>query len=157
MTRSTPRSSDSGNIMPASTTIISSPTRSTIMFIPNSPRPPRGITVRDCVLLLKERLSPLCDLQSYHSVAASVLNLVGGRARGVRSHSLSMRGFRRDGIRRERRLRSAAAEKMDDGDENYRADGGGSQAVQETAAEDAELHEEPAAEDRADQAEDNVG
>jgi hypothetical protein len=28
------------------------------MFIPNSPRPPRGIASRDCVDLLKERLSP---------------------------------------------------------------------------------------------------
>ena len=46
---------------------------------------------------------------------------------------------------------------MSDGDENYRAEGGGGQADRETAAEDSEFHEDPAAEDGADQAEDDVG
>src|SRR3954447_7101619 len=41
---STPSSSASGNIMPASMTMMSSPYRRAIEFIPNSPRPPNGIT-----------------------------------------------------------------------------------------------------------------
>jgi len=48
MTRSTPSNSDSGNIMPASDDedVVAEPQR--IMFMPNSPRPPRGMAVRDC-------------------------------------------------------------------------------------------------------------
>src|SRR5713101_9019848 len=69
MTRSTPRSSDSGNIMPASMTMMSSPTRKAIIFIPNSPSPPSGMAVRDCAGLLKEDFSPLCNRESYHSGA----------------------------------------------------------------------------------------
>src|SRR5947209_9022938 len=42
-TISTPNSSDSGNIRPASITMMSSPQRRAMQFIPNSPRPPRGI------------------------------------------------------------------------------------------------------------------
>src|SRR6266852_6372481 len=41
-TISTPKSSASGNIKPASTTMMSSPQRTAMQFIPNSPRPPRG-------------------------------------------------------------------------------------------------------------------
>src|SRR5882762_5888739 len=67
MTRSTPRSSDSGNIMPASMTMISSPSRSAIMFMPNSPRPPRGIAVRDCEDLLNDASTPGRKRESYHS------------------------------------------------------------------------------------------
>src|SRR6266852_2504079 len=70
MTRSTPRSSDSGNIMPASMTRMFSPRRRAIMFIPNSPRPPRGIAVRDCADLLKEASSPRRERESYHIVVA---------------------------------------------------------------------------------------
>src|SRR5712692_9948968 len=61
MTRSTPRSSDSGNIMPASMTIMSSPSRRANMFMPNSPRPPSGMAVRDCEGLLKKEVSPQCN------------------------------------------------------------------------------------------------
>src|SRR6266853_312306 len=67
MTKSTPRSSDSGNIMPASMTMMSSPTRRAIIFMPNAPSPPSGTTVRDCAGLLKEDFSPLCNRESYHS------------------------------------------------------------------------------------------
>src|SRR5580700_10215154 len=42
---STPSSSGSGNITPQSTTMMSSPYSKTIMFMPNSPSPPRGITL----------------------------------------------------------------------------------------------------------------
>src|ERR1700757_5409858 len=69
ITRSTPSNSDSGNIIPASTTKISSPNRNAIMFIPNSPSPPRGITVSDCLLLLKKGFSPQPNLESYHTAA----------------------------------------------------------------------------------------
>src|SRR5438477_8718332 len=41
-TMSTPSSSDSGNISPASMTKMSSPQRTAMQFIPNSPRPPSG-------------------------------------------------------------------------------------------------------------------
>src|SRR5712671_3738315 len=41
-TMSTPKSSASGNIKPASMTMMSSPQRTAMQFIPNSPRPPRG-------------------------------------------------------------------------------------------------------------------
>src|SRR3990170_777929 len=44
MTRSTPSISSSGNMRPASTMMRSSPSSKTIMFLPISPRPPRGIT-----------------------------------------------------------------------------------------------------------------
>src|SRR3990170_3251379 len=44
MTRSTPSISSSGNMRPASTMMRSSPSSKAIMFLPISPRPPRGIT-----------------------------------------------------------------------------------------------------------------
>src|SRR5271167_1440221 len=66
MTKSTPSNSDSGNIMPASMTRMSSPDRSAIMFIPNSPRPPRGIAVRDCEDLLNDASAPGRKRESYH-------------------------------------------------------------------------------------------
>src|SRR3954463_9400746 len=44
MIRSTPSSSGSGNITPASTTIVVSAQLSASMFMPNSPSPPRGTT-----------------------------------------------------------------------------------------------------------------
>src|ERR1700720_2354478 len=43
MTMSTPRSSCSGNIKPASMIMMSSVVRTTSMFIPNSPSPPSGM------------------------------------------------------------------------------------------------------------------
>src|SRR2546428_14078165 len=67
MTRSTPRSSDSGNIMPASMTMMSSPKRRAIMFMPNSPRPPRGMAKRDCGDFFKKELAPKTELESYHT------------------------------------------------------------------------------------------
>src|SRR5579862_3796956 len=41
-TMSTPSNSASGNIRPASTTMMSSPQRTAMQFIPNSPSPPSG-------------------------------------------------------------------------------------------------------------------
>src|SRR5438045_8288159 len=41
-TMSTPSSSDSGNIRPQSMTMMSSPQRMAMQFMPNSPRPPKG-------------------------------------------------------------------------------------------------------------------
>src|SRR5205823_12928547 len=71
MTRSTPKSSDSGNIMPASMTMMSSPSCSTSMFMPNSPSPPRGMAVSGCGallgVLLKETLAPQSKRASYHT------------------------------------------------------------------------------------------
>src|SRR5881392_422946 len=43
-TMSTPSNSDSGNIRPASMTMMSSPQRTAMQFMPNSPSPPRGTT-----------------------------------------------------------------------------------------------------------------
>src|SRR5579859_7389999 len=79
MTRSTPRSSDSGNIMPASMTRMSSPNRKAIMFMPNSPRPPSGMAVRDCAGLLKKEESPQCNRESYHS--GEMFEILVGKAR----------------------------------------------------------------------------
>src|SRR3979490_2507445 len=100
MTRSTPRSLDSGNIMPPSMTMMSSPTRRAIIFMPNSPRPPSGMAVRDCAGLLKKDLSPQCNRESYHSREGSMFT-----ARTV-----------------QRKLR-AWAEEMDDSHEDDGAEG----------------------------------
>ncbi len=37
------------------------------MFIPNSPRPPRGMAVRDCEVLLNEASTPGRKRESYHT------------------------------------------------------------------------------------------
>src|SRR2546422_11388123 len=67
MTRPTPSNPDPENIMPASMTMMSSPSRKAIMFMPNSPRPPRGMAVRDCEGLLNEASTPGRKRESYHS------------------------------------------------------------------------------------------
>src|SRR3990172_4613753 len=56
MTRSTPSISSSGNMRPASTMMRSSPSSKTIMFLPISPRPPRGITRSFSVMLEEPHL-----------------------------------------------------------------------------------------------------
>src|ERR1700740_1373479 len=45
------------------------------MFIPNSPRPPRGIAVSVCVGLLKKSCSPVSNLKSYHTAKLALLFL----------------------------------------------------------------------------------
>src|SRR6266513_3834761 len=55
ITRSIPSIPSSGNIRPASTTTMSSPTSIASMFLPISPTPPRGITRSDAPDLAKER------------------------------------------------------------------------------------------------------
>src|SRR6266568_7395287 len=55
MTRSMPSIPSSGNIRPASTTTMSSPTSIASMFLPISPTPPSGITRRGAFDLAKER------------------------------------------------------------------------------------------------------
>src|SRR5712691_2059261 len=55
MTRSIPSMPSSGNISPASTTTMSSPTSIASMFLPISPTPPSGITRSDAFDLAKER------------------------------------------------------------------------------------------------------
>jgi hypothetical protein len=45
------------------------------MFIPNSPRPPRGIAVSVCVGLLKKYCSPVWNLKSYHTAKLALLFL----------------------------------------------------------------------------------
>src|SRR6202048_1223856 len=94
MTRSTPSNSDSGNIIPASMTIMSSPNRRAIMFIPNSPKPPRGITVRECDELLfnetlfNEASSPKRVAESYHRAVAS-----NGRPRSINDRWTQMKTY----------------------------------------------------------------
>src|SRR6266851_2020398 len=92
MTRSTPRSSDSGNIMPASMTIMSSPSRRPIMFMPNSPRPPSGMAVRDCAGLLKKEVSPQCNRESYHSGRGSQLTQLEDRDKAENREEQGGRG-----------------------------------------------------------------
>src|ERR1700676_5057551 len=70
MTISTPRSSASGNIMPASIKIMSSPERRTIMFMPNSPSPPRGIAKREGLSNVAHVL--MSDPSSYHTGAREI-------------------------------------------------------------------------------------
>src|SRR2546426_9051931 len=55
MTRSIPSMPSSGNIRPASTTTMSSPTSIASMFLPISPTPPSGITRSAAFDLAKER------------------------------------------------------------------------------------------------------
>src|SRR6267143_3125183 len=55
ITRSMPSIPSSGNMRPASTTTISSPTSIASMFLPISPTPPSGITRSDALDLAKER------------------------------------------------------------------------------------------------------
>src|SRR6185503_12342649 len=55
MTRSMPSIPSSGNIRPASTTTMSSPTSIAIMFLPISPTPPSGMIRSDVFDLAKER------------------------------------------------------------------------------------------------------
>src|SRR5438128_1409455 len=55
ITRSIPSMPSSGNIRPASTTTMSSPTSIASMFLPISPTPPSGITRSDAFDLAKER------------------------------------------------------------------------------------------------------
>src|SRR2546427_10449115 len=55
MTRSMPSIPSSGNMRPASTTTMSSPTSLASMFLPISPTPPSGITRSDVFDLAKER------------------------------------------------------------------------------------------------------
>jgi hypothetical protein len=52
------------------------------MFMPNSPRPPRGIAVRVCELLLNEASSPKRVAESYHR-AAEVHGLEERAKRGI--------------------------------------------------------------------------
>jgi len=61
--------------MPASMTIMSSPSRSAIMFMPNSPRPPRGMAVRDCEVLLNDASAPGRKRESYHRILGSHVSL----------------------------------------------------------------------------------
>src|SRR5260370_19721335 len=70
ITISTPRSSTSGNIIPASIRIMSSPVRSTSMFIPNSPSPPRGIAKREGFFNAARIL--VRDSQSYHKAMQEI-------------------------------------------------------------------------------------
>src|SRR3990170_4484984 len=56
MTRSTPSISSSGNMRPASTMMRSWASSKTIMFLPISPRPPRGITRSFSVMLQEPHL-----------------------------------------------------------------------------------------------------
>src|SRR5579884_66349 len=104
------------------------------MFMPNSPRPPRGMAKRELVVLLKEASAP---------------ERKGRIAHGKRP---ALRERRAPG----RLVLASADEEMDDGNEDDGADGGRGERIPESAAENAELQEEPAADKRADDAEDDV-
>jgi hypothetical protein len=104
------------------------------MFIPNSPRPPRGIASKDCVDLLKESLSPsytkkvisvMCirivsqwdDRRALRSRCGCGVSFCTGKSRSSR--------LQRGRDRSRTRLAIAAAEEMGDEDEKDGADGGG--------------------------------
>ncbi len=76
MIRSTPSSSGSGNMTPASITIVVSPQVSASMFMPNSPRPPSGTisSIRETILRTGEPRQSLAGLSRSSGAA-------GGAAR----------------------------------------------------------------------------
>src|SRR5215472_9203861 len=145
MTRSTPNSSDSGNIIPESTTMMSSSSCSTIMFMPNSPSPPRGIAVSECVVLLgallKETLTPQCKRESYHT--AKIREWRRSREQGTKKIP-------------KRLVVRITGEKMSDGDENHGAQRCGSNRVQEPSAKNLKLNKDPATDKRTNKAKNNV-
>src|SRR5690348_10229062 len=132
MTRSMPRSSDSGNIIPASMTMMSPPTRSAIIFMPNSPRPPRGMARRDCEGLLTKIVAPRCARESYHSAN------------------------KRTGIGERKSVLGTAGKQMNDRNQHHGAERRRSQRVDKTSSKNAELGKNPSADDRADEAENDV-
>src|SRR5205807_14674 len=161
MTKSTPKSSDSGNIMPASRTMMSSPSRSTIMFMPNSPSPPRGMAVRDRAVLwalfsealLKETLTPQLKQASYHTKVTGDCD--SGQVRmqeRLRVSPVVVGSCVGSGIHGQESwilLMGVASEKVGDRNENYGADGRGGERIPAAAAEDSQLGENPAADEGA--------
>src|SRR5258707_519242 len=127
MTRSTPSNSDSGNIMPASMTIMSSPSRSAIMFMPNSPRPPRGMAVRDCEVLLNDASAPGRKRESYHRILGSHVSFKMPR---------EVQNAGGSAVR--------AAKSMRDAHENDRSQRSCRQRVQKAAPENSKLCKNPA-------------
>src|SRR5437016_2200613 len=143
ITRSTPKSSDSGNIMPASMTMISSPTRSTSMFMPNSPRPSRGMAVRVCAVfgalllgvLLKETSTPQPKPASYHTPATRDWKRWSEQGK-KRSFGALMVGI--------------ASEEMGDRDKNHGAKCCSRERIPEAATKDSQLRKNPAPDVRTD-------
>src|SRR5215471_20540048 len=134
MTRSMPRSSDSGNIIPASITMMSSPKRSAIMFMPNSPRPPRGIAKRDCRDLLNELSAP--------RVKENRITSTRSANSGASQNAASLLRF--------------SAEETRYADQNQRSSGCGREGVVKVAGHDAEVVEQPTAEHGTNQSEHDV-
>src|SRR5712691_8021992 len=128
--------------MPASMTMISSRSRSTIMFMPNSPRPPRGMAVRACVVLLNKAPAPGRNRESYHREET------GDSRLGLMKNKLAETACS---------MAVTAAEKMRDGDENHGAERGGGERIPKSSAENAEFHENPAADKGADDSKHDVG
>src|SRR5215469_746974 len=145
MTRSTPNSSDSGNIIPESTTMMSSPNCSTIMFMPNSPSPPRGIAVSECVVLLgallKETLTPQCKRESYHTAKIR-----------------EWRRCREQGSKRipKRLMVRITGKEVGDRNEDNSAECCGGNRVQKTSAKKFKLHKDPPANKRSNKTKNNV-
>jgi hypothetical protein len=108
MTRSTPKSSGSGNITPASMSRAVSPQAMSSMFMPNSPTPPSGMTSTPAAL---DRPADCCNgaiASSGHGDRASVAHRRSSAA--VREHRVSARGARPIGSlgRPENRLETGA-------------------------------------------------
>src|SRR5215471_16665816 len=102
------------------------------MFMPNSPRPPRGIAKRDCRDLLNELSAPRVKQNRITST----------RARTQVRVRISFLRF--------------SAKETRDADKNDRSDGRRCQRVVKVAAHDAEVVEEPTAERGTNQSEHDV-
>src|SRR5581483_12483685 len=79
-TRSTPSISSSGNMSPQSTTTMSSSSSNTIMFLPISPNPPRGMTRRRPSLIT---IPADPQLEEAHLGCRIAGRLLGGRRLGL--------------------------------------------------------------------------
>src|SRR5438874_10805771 len=97
--------------MPASMTMRSSPSRNTIMFMPNSPSPPRGMAVRVCVVLCAALLGVLLNETSTPQPKRASYHTLGTHAGDACSYEARRGSFASEvGL---------AREQMGDGEENY--------------------------------------
>ena len=100
------------------------------MFIPNSPSPPRGMAVRGREVWLKEASTPGRTNESYHTQGAADLHSSAHRIESVIV---------------------STAEEVCDGDQDYRAESGRGQRIPESSTEDSKFHENPPADEGADE------
>ena len=160
MTMSTPRSSCSGNISPASMTMMSSPERRASMFIPNSPNPPSGMAHNEGALnLFLSSFLPggygnnFCGSQTILSHSGRLRRRAWERnplrAKG-REYAME-RYYRKRAMPRGRDLAPSAREQSGNGHEQYGADSGRREAAYKSEGGDSEARKNPTADHGANQ------